>query len=46
MSKNPIAPMSKENFASHMAGFPIITSPLKTVWMKKWQNINTIKAGI
>lgn len=38
--KNPIMPMSKENFDSHMAGFPIIKSPLRTVWMKKWQSVN------
>lgn len=33
MSKNRILPMSKENFTSHMAGFPIIKSPLRTVWI-------------
>jgi hypothetical protein len=35
MSKNRILPMSKENLASHMAGFPIIKSPLRTVWMTR-----------
>lgn len=32
MIKDPIKPMSKENLASNIAGFPLIKSPLKIEW--------------
>lgn len=35
MIKVLIEPMSKENLASNISGFPIIKSPLCTAWMAK-----------
>jgi hypothetical protein len=40
MTKLPITPMSKENLFSNIKGFPIIRSPLKTVWIAKLPKTN------
>lgn len=40
MTKNLVTPMSKENLASNISGFPIIKSPLCTAWIAKLPKTN------